>query len=298
MGDLGFVEMTQALVLAEVQWRQVGPDLMLTGYLPQSGGLRALAATAAAADGSSSTSSSSSSDDDRAAAGGVAAAAAADGGGSRGAAWPLGARLDAPGMAQFYKAWDRYGALSNFSPHPIAMPGGTMTSERLQQAPQEAQQGGGSSDGSLPPGWRRWPSMEHYYQSQKVAGVAHPDAAALVEAIAAAGSPEEAARLGRGAQRQRPDLMRPDWDAAKVPVMLAALRAKFAQHAAPRAMLLATARNCGGRGAATPRAAAWARPRQPTHAAQAGWSWWSRALTISSGAAATTAAAQTCWAGC
>lgn len=48
MGELGFVEMTQALDLCDTHWRQVGPDLLMTGYLPCSGGLRALADRAAA----------------------------------------------------------------------------------------------------------------------------------------------------------------------------------------------------------------------------------------------------------
>lgn len=61
------------------------------------------------------------------------------------------------------------------------------------------------------------------------------------QAIQAAASPEEAARLGRGAQRSAPQLVRPDWESAKLGVMRAALLAKFRQHAGPRAMLLATA---------------------------------------------------------
>ncbi len=36
--------------------------------------------------------------------------------------------------------------------------------------------------------------------------------------------------------------MPPDWGTAKLSVMMAAVRAKFSQHAGPRAMLLATAR--------------------------------------------------------
>lgn len=39
----------------------------------------------------------------------------------------------------FYKAWDPYGAFSNFSPHPIQMPDG-------------------NGD------YATWPSVEHYYQ--------------------------------------------------------------------------------------------------------------------------------------
>ncbi len=257
MGDLGFVEMTQALQLAEVQWQQCGPDLMLTGYMPQSGGLRALAAAAAAADSGQDASSSGGGSSRLAAAAGLPAGGSSSAGGiagdpaaAGGAARHPGARMESPGVAEFYKAWDRYGCLSNFSPHPISMPAGPMTAERLQQqhtassSSQQQQQGQqGQQQGE-----QVWPSTEHYYQAQKFAGVAHPDAAALVQAIAAAASPEEAARLGRRAQRQRPDLVRPDWDASKLAAMLAALRAKFGAHAGPRRMLLATARNCGGRG--------------------------------------------------
>jgi hypothetical protein len=63
----------------------------------------------------------------------------------------------------------------------------------------------------------------------------------FAQAIAACGSPEEAARLGRCSERRQPHLVRPDWPQAKLEVMLAALRAKFAAHAGPRQMLLATA---------------------------------------------------------
>ncbi len=42
VGDLGNVEMTQALQLLETRWEPVGPDMLLTGYLPASGGLHAL----------------------------------------------------------------------------------------------------------------------------------------------------------------------------------------------------------------------------------------------------------------
>lgn len=120
--------------------------------------------------------------------------------------------------------------------------------QQLHQQAQQAQQQQQACGGGQAAGLHRWPSTEHYYQSQKFAGVAHPEAQALVAAIAAARSPEEAARLGRRAERQRQDLLRPDWAASKPAVMLAALRAKFTQHDGPRRVLLATARNCGGRG--------------------------------------------------
>lgn len=148
---------------------------------------------------------------------------------------------------EFYKAWDPWGALSNFSPHPIT----------LAEGPVPAQ-------GPPRPGapTRRFSSVEHFYQSQKFSGV--PEATVLYEAIIAAPSPEEvrrqrlmrcfevflatsthtppvvaqAARLGRTAERQQPQLLRPDWPESKVAVMRAGLGAKFAQHAAPRRLLL------------------------------------------------------------
>lgn len=52
------------------------------------------------------------------------------------------------------------------------------------------------------------------------------EAKAAAEAIAAAPSPEEAARIGRRMERARPDLLRADWAAAKLAVMAVALRAK------------------------------------------------------------------------
>lgn len=42
VGELGNVEMTQALNIVEPHWQGIGPDMLLTGYLPASGGLEAL----------------------------------------------------------------------------------------------------------------------------------------------------------------------------------------------------------------------------------------------------------------
>lgn len=42
VGELGNVEMTQALSIVDPQWKTSGPDMLLTGYLPTSGGLEAL----------------------------------------------------------------------------------------------------------------------------------------------------------------------------------------------------------------------------------------------------------------
>lgn len=45
MGDLGNVEMTQAVNLVDTQWEPIGPDMLISGYLPSSGGLMALEAS-------------------------------------------------------------------------------------------------------------------------------------------------------------------------------------------------------------------------------------------------------------
>ena len=67
--------------------------------------------------------------------------------------------------------------------------------------------------------------MEHYYQAQKFGsgpeggnGVDDSDnaATAVLESIAAAESPEEAARIGRLLERTSPMLVRQDWASAKV----------------------------------------------------------------------------------
>lgn len=60
---------------------------------------------------------------------------------------------------KFYKSWDRHGALSNFSPHPIAVPGG---------ASGESQ---------------RWASVEHFYQAHKFVGGSDPAAAELIQVL-------------------------------------------------------------------------------------------------------------------
>lgn len=58
---------------------------------------------------------------------------------------------------QFYKAWDAYGALSNFSCHPIRLPEGPLTDASTAQNAERAHD------------WREWQSVEHYYQAQKFA---------------------------------------------------------------------------------------------------------------------------------
>ncbi|KXZ44943.1 hypothetical protein GPECTOR_60g720 [Gonium pectorale] len=250
VGELGFVEMTQAVELVDTEWSQVGPDLMIQGYMPSSGGLWALEATLEAGDEEAAAAAVAPSVHLPAA--GTAQPAAAStsstssggGAGVAGASSSIAAKrrrgLGGPQgrSVSFYKAWDQWGALSNFSPHPIVMPvAHAASSPASASASSSNGTGASSSNGAT----RTWPSVEHYYQAHKFAGGHHPDAAAVVEAIAAAPSPEEAARIGRRTERTRPELLRPDWGSAKVEVMLSALRAKFSSHAGPRAMLLATA---------------------------------------------------------
>ncbi len=58
------------------------------------------------------------------------------------------------------------------------------------------------------------------------AGVESPQAREIIEEIACAASPEEAARIGRRNERLQPSLVRPDWPTAKLAVMHAGLIAK------------------------------------------------------------------------
>jgi diaminohydroxyphosphoribosylaminopyrimidine deaminase/5-amino-6-(5-phosphoribosylamino)uracil reductase len=164
-------------------------------------------------------------------------------------------------VVAFYKAWDEWGALSNFSPHPITMPegpapgttssGSSSGSSSSSSSSAAAEPSAASSSGQAAAARRTWASVEHYYQSQKFAGVGLPEAAALVEQIDGALSPEEAAAIGRRAECSQPHLLRPDWAHAKQGVMLAALRAKFAAHEGPRRMLLATAAIAAGGGSSS-----------------------------------------------
>ncbi|KAF5830101.1 hypothetical protein DUNSADRAFT_15039 [Dunaliella salina] len=393
VGDLGFVEMTQALEVAEAEWQQVGRDLMLTGYFPSSGGLRALeralgtatstsprastasgapaaaaghgvaaatvsraAAGAAALGARSADSSSSSSSSGRRTSSGidssstevsravaeanatnaaVNAALSSSGGSSnrsstasledaglqqqqqersiqgspdsgassssgtsgsdssssstlvgRGTKLPsqpsssslssdsiaegdglhssgvggansrglsgAGAQeapnpsvpaaicsrrglppgaavLAASQVVWFYKAWDEWGALSNFSPHPIHLP--------LYYSPNETSPTSIAATDRQP---RMWACAEHFYQAQKFSGSSDPEARAVVDAIAAAASPEEAARTGRLTERHHPHLLTPNWSTVKVNVMLEALTHTHTHTHTPRSMLLAS----------------------------------------------------------
>jgi ribA/ribD-fused uncharacterized protein len=101
---------------------------------------------------------------------------------------------------RFYCVDDAHGAFSNLAPFPL----------RLRD--------------------RTWPTSEHYFQAQKVAGT--PNEAELRGAT----SPMIAARMGRS--RKRP--LRKDWEPVKDGIMLPALRARFGQHPNLKQLLLGT----------------------------------------------------------
>ena len=79
-------------------------------------------------------------------------------------------------------------------------------------------------------GGKLWPTSEHYFQAQKFDDEQH------AEAIRNEKSPMIAARMGR--DRSKP--IKNDWEALKVTVMTAAVRAKFTQHPELHSVLLAT----------------------------------------------------------
>ncbi|WP_175650058.1 NADAR family protein [Pseudomonas sp. Marseille-P9899] len=100
----------------------------------------------------------------------------------------------------FYETDKPYGCFSNFSRHPITL------------------------DDIL------WPTTEHYFQACKFTEQVD------IDAVREAKTPFLAAQIGRERHRS----FRSDWDQARDPVMLEALRAKFTQHADLRETLLGT----------------------------------------------------------
>lgn len=101
---------------------------------------------------------------------------------------------------RFYETDKPYGCFSNFAKYPIKLQG------------------------------KVWPTTEHYFQAQKFAGTEHE------EEIRLAGTPMEAARMGR--ERSRP--LRTDWEDCKDEMMREALIAKVEQHPVIKSILLST----------------------------------------------------------
>lgn len=181
VGELGMVQMTQALNLSDVSFEQTGPDMLISGYLQPVPEISL---------GNGDELTSISRVDDTGVPG-------------------------KPSVIRFNKPWDRYGALSTLSYHPITLP---------------------DSDGKP----LTWSSVEHYYQASKFAGVTDQLAVKCMSEIQATEIPEEAARIGETLSRQRPDLLRKDWEIVKLQVMRTALRAKFLSHPALKSFLLST----------------------------------------------------------
>ncbi|XP_008775896.2 riboflavin biosynthesis protein PYRR, chloroplastic [Phoenix dactylifera] len=181
VGELGMVQMSQALNVIDVSYEQIGPDMLISGFLQP---IPDLSPIIPQADETSALDPAVSPYDTK--------------------------------IISFYKTWDLYGALSNFSPHPVWMP---------------------DEDGT----YYTWSSVEHYYQAHKFVGVDSPQAKDFIEQIKLAKSPEEAARLGRKLQREHPELVRPDWESVKIEVMYRALKCKFSMHPHLKSMLRSTA---------------------------------------------------------
>lgn len=181
VGELGMVEMSQALELNDVHYEQIGPDMLVSGFLHP---VPDFAPVIPSIDETSVIDPTVS---------------------------PYEANI-----IFFYKTWDPYGAFSNFSSHPIQMPG---------------------ENGDF----STWQSVEHYYQAHKFVRVDDHVGKNCFEDIKNAKSPEEAAQLGRKMQRQCPDLVRSDWESIKINVMYRALKCKFSTYSNLTSMLLSTA---------------------------------------------------------
>ena len=100
----------------------------------------------------------------------------------------------------FYSTSDKYGILSNFSPHGVEMAG------------------------------QWWPTVEHYFQGQKFGN------AEYVEKIRTATNPKQAKSLGRS--RKFP--IRTDWEEVKDEIMYQACLKKFQTHKEVKELLLST----------------------------------------------------------
>ncbi|XP_057519414.1 riboflavin biosynthesis protein PYRR, chloroplastic-like [Amaranthus tricolor] len=182
VSELGMIQMTQAFNLHDVHYEQVGPDMVVGGFLqPIPNLIPTIPSLSEKTKMELSVSPTESSNN----------------------------------IISFYKTWDAYGCFSNFSSHPIKLP----------------DEGGNYSI---------WSSVEHYYQAHKFYGVQDQIARDCFETIKSSNSPEKAAIIGRKLQKQRPDLVRDDWESAKADVMYRALKCKFSTYPHLKSILLST----------------------------------------------------------
>ena len=216
VGDLGLTKMTEAIELVEPSFRSVGPDILVSGHLPSSGGLSKLVRDCAL---------------ERPRRHGTPRGTLLR---SRRVVSPP-SNLVSGSVVNFYKAWDSNGVLSNFYPSELNL---------------------SLCCGGDP---RIWGSVEHFYQAHKFCprgGPCCPGADSkprsedekalgqrrheLVERIFRAETPEKAARVGRWAERIKPELLQPGWDKVKLTVMEKAVREKFRLGTSAAAVLLGT----------------------------------------------------------
>lgn len=217
LGDLGFEAMHDALPLSGVQLEMLGRDILVRGYVPNSqstGRLGQLASAGYNVRGLDFNVGESSDDDERADDGTLisiecAVASLIDHENDEMCS------MDELPPVKFYKAWDEHGALSNFAPFPVQIDG------------------------------VEWPTVEHYYQAQKFAGVDTDAAREAYEKIKVAISPEAAAKIGRNVQATDPASIRKDWEDVKIEIMRRALVKKLTRHEGPRKLLLQSVCNDG-----------------------------------------------------
>lgn len=188
IGNLHKPKMDMAVELVKPEYSTIANDLLVQGYVPPSKGLSEVAKQAAATAESAVSSAC------------------------------LPGRPPVASNARelrFYKAWDTFGALSNFARLPIRLP---ILSDSQNQ---------------------EWATVEHFYQAHKF-NMSTEEGRAAVYEVKAQLLPESAAKLGREAQRAGRKCLRSDWNAIKKTVMWKALQAKFERHQAARELLLAS----------------------------------------------------------
>mmetsp|Transcript_2218 Transcript_2218/g.7942 ORF Transcript_2218/g.7942 Transcript_2218/m.7942 type:complete len:720 (+) Transcript_2218:195-2354(+) len=224
VGDLGNVQMTQAIELDRPHYETIGRDLMVTGYITSSySSIKPVPGSVIGHHLSSKLEHDAHGESEP---DGALELTSSEVQQALVAAWgllpgPPQGMSRRPKVIRFFKAWDEYGCFSNFSPHPIVVDSGIYASDTV------------------------WSSSEHFYQAQKFFGVEDARATELIEQIRCAASPEEAAKLGRTAEKMSPELVVPEWTTKKLEVMRMAVQAKFSQHSGPRKLLLSTAASEG-----------------------------------------------------